>query len=49
MDLIVDKAAHILFDTPTVSEAPTDSFEEDFEPDFFMMDDDIRRKMETKL
>ena len=45
MDLIVDRAAHTLFDTPTVSEAPTDSFEEDFEPEFFLMDEDIRDKM----
>lgn len=35
MDIVVNKAAHILFDTPTASEAPTDSFEEDFEPNFF--------------
>ena len=43
------RAAHDLFDTPTVSEAPTDSFEEDFEPDFFQMDEDIKRKMNEKL
>ena len=49
LNIIIDKAAHILIDTPTVSEAPTDSFEEDFEPDFFMMDEDIKRRMEQKL
>lgn len=44
IDEIVDKAAHDLFDTPVVSLAPTDSFEEDYEPDFFMNEAEIKRK-----
>lgn len=44
IDLIVEKAAHNLFDTPTCSEIPTDSFEEDFEPEFFMNEEEIKKR-----
>jgi len=34
VDIIVGRAADDLFNTPVPSEVPTDSFAEDYEPDY---------------
>jgi len=44
VDLIVGKAARDLFDTPVPSEIPTDSFADDFAPEFF-----VQQEEELKL
>ena len=38
VDEIIEKAGDDLFKTPVPSEIPTDSFAEDFDPDFFAED-----------
>ena len=49
LELIVEGAAHDLFDTPVVSSEPTDSFEEDYEPEFFMNEAEIKRQELERL
>ena len=49
VDFIFGKVTHNLFDTPTVSDAPPDSFKEDFEPEFFINDEDIQRRELEKI
>ena len=41
--MIVEKAATILFNTPVPTEIPTDSFAEDYDPDFVkQMEEDLK-------
>ena len=46
LDIIVEKAADDLFNTPVASEIPSDSFEDDYNPDFFKEDVEAHRIQE---
>lgn len=50
VDDIIDLAAHNLFSSPEASEAPPDSFAEDYTPDFWVkLGEEIEAKRLEKL